>query len=86
MIDIALLDRLIADLTELRAALETDRPQVEPEFAPGETLIDTATASERFNLPPDTCRWLAREKGLGEKIGGRWMLDAAALRKYRSDA
>ena len=84
IIDLAALDRVIEDLTALRAALavesdEIDQPDdeiVEPD------LIDTASASSRFGLAPDSVRWLARENGMGQKRGGRWLIDVAALRKH----
>lgn len=83
MIDVAFIDRLMADLVKLRAALAPADP-IEPVDAPAppDDMIDTWTAAMRFNLPVDSVRWLAREKCLGEKHGGRWMISASALRKY----
>ncbi|MER9967548.1 hypothetical protein [Mesorhizobium sp. M0060] len=81
-VDLNLLDRVIADLQTLRGSLasESIAPADEPDQ--DDDLLDTATAASRFNIPIDTLRWLAREKGMGEKSGGRWLISALALRDY----
>ena len=83
--DIVLIDRLIADLTTLRRAVagscETDEPDAVSEDAI-EPMIDTTSAAARFGIPKDTARWLAREKGLGQRTGGRWMVNVNLVRQY----
>lgn len=74
--------RIRADLDRLEAMLPAE-PVDDAGEADGE--IDTHTASARYGLPLDTCRWLAREKFLGEKRGGRWVLSEAALRRYLAE-
>ncbi|ORE97469.1 hypothetical protein [Aurantimonas sp. 22II-16-19i] len=86
-LDVATIDRLVSDLLALKAALvaadekavdEVVDEVVEP------VLIDTASASSRFGLAPDSVRWLCREKKIGTRIGGRWMVNVAELRKHVS--
>ncbi|WJR67660.1 helix-turn-helix domain-containing protein [Neorhizobium sp. CSC1952] len=76
----ALIDRVVSDLLELKAALggDTITPAVED-------LIDTATAAERFGMSSDTVRWLCESKGFGEKRGGRWMVSLSALQAYKRE-
>ena len=76
----SLIDRVVSDLLELKAALGGDAatPTVED-------LIDTATAAERFGMSSDTVRWLCEAKGFGEKRGGRWMVSLSALQAYKRE-
>ena len=68
---------------ELRAALaEAQTPagngldEAADDFA--EPLLDTTSASERFNFPRDTIAKWCRE-GCGRKVGGRWMASAPRI-------
>ncbi len=74
-------ERQAEALRRLVVALEAVAPVEEPAETDGD-LLDTWTASQRFSLPPDTVRWIAREKRLGVKIGHRWMISARELGKY----
>ncbi|RJF86787.1 hypothetical protein D3874_06945 [Oleomonas cavernae] len=82
---------LLAALDELRRlvlALPVDGlPCGEPrdtEEGAAAIWIDARAAAERFDLPADTVRWLARNKSLGRRNRGRWEIDTAALRHYLS--
>jgi hypothetical protein len=78
------LDQIIGELQELRAAILNGEAVPEPESAadPEPVWLDTQSAAERFDLPSDTVRWLCREKGLGKKEGGSWLVDATLLAKH----
>ncbi|MGO7226711.1 DNA-binding protein [Rhizobium leguminosarum bv. viciae] len=82
--DLPLLDDIIAALQTLREKMANagSEPEPEPSDADEDDLIDTWTAASRFNLPVDTIRWLCREKGMGRKDGGRWLVSVKALRHY----
>ncbi|WP_327205886.1 hypothetical protein [Rhizobium beringeri] len=82
--DLSLLDDIIAALQTLREKMASAGSETEPEpsDADEDDLIDTWTAASRFNLPVDTIRWLCREKGMGRKDGGRWLVSVKALRHY----
>lgn len=90
-LEIAAAARHLADLLEQRAAMTTDAEPaaqagniVDPDDGSDEDdLIDTWTASTRFNLPIDSVRWLARNKGMGKKERGRWLINVKALRRYQ---
>jgi hypothetical protein len=81
---IAKLDQVVSELLSLKASLVDDCPQVPAPIAsePVEEWLDTWQASERFNIPADTVRWLCREKCLGEMRGGRWSVNVALLSTY----
>ena len=70
----------------LRADLAGSRTQAEPapEEETTEEMLDTCTVAARLGYPDDTIRHLARTKGIGKKIGGRWQISIkrakAALR------
>jgi hypothetical protein len=81
--------RLLDGLQALRAGMpgepgsEPDQGSGPEDEFPAYDLIDTATASERFNIPIDTVRWLCRTKGLGQKQGkNRWLASVTAFRRY----
>jgi len=88
MIDtLALIARIEADLSTLKAALAGDRRREDaPHQPPDEELIDTWTASQRFDQPIDSVRWAAREKGIGVKVGSRWMISLAKAREYYAES
>lgn len=82
---LALIDAAMSNLLRLRervAEAAEPEPEPEPAAADEDDLIDTWTAATRFNLPVDTIRWLCREKGMGRKDGGRWLVSVKALRHY----
>jgi hypothetical protein len=74
------IDEVIAAMLRLRSALSED----ETAKADTDDLVDTWTASQRFNIPIDSVRWLAREKCFGEKRAGRWLISVRALREHVS--
>lgn len=80
-----IIDRIVSDLLTLKSILDgRSAPEVwiaEPE----EELIDTWTTSQRFNQPIDSVRWAAREKGIGVKVGTRWMISLAKAREYYAE-
>lgn len=82
---LVLIDEAMATLQRLR---ERVAREMEPEPDTGDPvgdeddLVDTWTASTRFNLPVDSIRWLARNKGMGVKERGRWLVSVKALRRY----
>jgi hypothetical protein len=90
---VAVLDELIEaarlhldGLVALRSAMASE-PEPEPaetELEDDDEFTDTWTASERFNVPIDTIRWLCRHKGMGRKKHGArlWEVNVKALRRY----
>jgi hypothetical protein len=74
------LDAAMAEMARLRAELVDQRADPVAELA--DDFVDTWTAAERFSIPIDTVRWLAREKGFGEKRGGRWLVSVGAVREH----
>ncbi len=83
---LALIARIEADLSALKAALAVDQAREDDLPQPStEELIDTWTASQRFNQPVDSVRWAAREKGIGVKVGSRWMISLAKARDYYAE-
>lgn len=91
--EIAATARRLAELLEQRAAMAADAEPaaqagniVDPDDGGDEDdLIDSWTASNRFNIPIDTIRWLCRYKGMGVKERGknRWLVSVKALRRYQ---
>lgn len=84
----AIIDRIVADLTELKKLLMASPLATDLDVsddANDEELIDTWTASQRFNQPIDSVRWAAREKGIGVKVGSRWMISLAKAREYYAE-
>jgi hypothetical protein len=79
-----LIDRIVSDLLALKSILEGRTPDA-PNMDPEEELIDTWTASQRFDQPIDSVRWAAREKGIGVKVGTRWMISLAKAREYYAE-
>ncbi|MGO7787371.1 helix-turn-helix domain-containing protein [Rhizobium ruizarguesonis] len=79
---LALIDAAMANLQRLRDRVAEPEPDAESADANEDDFIDTWTAATRFNLPVDTIRWLCREKGMGRKDGGRWLVSVKALRHY----
>ena len=76
---IAALTRLRAELSSTTSATPLIKRSAEDDLS---DLVDTWTAAARFDLPIDTVRWLAREKGLGQKRDGRWLCSIRALREH----
>ena len=68
-----LLDRIEADLAELRAMFQ---PSAELAFA---QRLSTAEAAERFGLTDRQIRRLCM-KGAGQRIGAGWVVDPVRLR------
>jgi hypothetical protein len=80
---IAKLDQVVSELLSLKASLVGNVEIPVPIASePVEEWLDTWQASERFDIPPDTIRWLCREKCLGEMRGGRWSVNVALLSTY----
>jgi len=80
---LAIIDRIMGELLELRQALTeaAEQGQGGPEDDFSEPhLLEISTASARFNRPPDTLRLYCRQ-GDGRKIGGRWLISAPRLRR-----
>ena len=90
------LDRAIAELQAIRAALSGDFRSVNVDDAKGVntahtladddladgSLIEISQAVELFNRPADSLRWMCRTQGCGKKIGGRWMASPARIRRH----
>jgi hypothetical protein len=51
------------------------------DFAP-QHLLEVGQAVELFNRPPDSIRWMCRQRDCGRKIAGRWMASAPRLARY----
>ena len=81
---LAIIDRIMGELLELRAALAATPPPAGNGLDSGAddladvNLLDTTSASERFNFPRDTIAKWCRE-GSGRKVGGRWMASAPRI-------
>jgi hypothetical protein len=80
-----LIDRIVSDLLDLKALLAGYPIEETNDGNQDEELIDTWTASQRFNQPIDSVRWAAREKGIGVKVGSRWMISLAKAREYYAE-
>jgi hypothetical protein len=78
------LDAAIAALIELRAeladVLKSEEISDTDNLAP-EHLLDTTSASQRFNFPRDTLAKWCREEGLGVRQGGRWLVSIPKLQR-----
>ncbi|EGE56749.1 hypothetical protein RHECNPAF_5730020 [Rhizobium etli CNPAF512] len=75
--------RQLDGLVALRAEMVSE-PEAEPELEDEDEYVDSWTAAQRFNLPIDSVRWLARSKAMGVKERGRnrWLINVKALRRY----
>ncbi len=75
--------RHLDGLLALRAEMVSE-PEAEPELEDDDEFVDSWTAAQRFNLPIDSVRWLARTKAMGVKERGknRWLINVKALRRY----
>ncbi|MDV4163100.1 hypothetical protein R1538_18420 [Rhizobium leguminosarum] len=75
--------RHLDGLLALRADMAGE-PGPELEQEDDDEFVDSWTAAQRFNLPIDTVRWLARTKAMGVKERGknRWLINVKALRRY----
>ncbi|EGE59342.1 UNVERIFIED_ORG: hypothetical protein GGI63_005949 [Rhizobium esperanzae] len=75
--------RQLDGLVALRADMAGE-PGTEPELEDDDEFVDSWTAAQRFNLPIDSVRWLARTKAMGMKERGknRWLINVKALRRY----
>ncbi|MER8644683.1 hypothetical protein [Mesorhizobium sp. M1252] len=74
---LAAIRRQLAQITALVAEIET-----EFEDRSSGDLVETAVAAEALGQKIDTIRNLCRRKGFGQRAGGRWKADVAALREY----
>jgi hypothetical protein len=82
------IDRVLAELLELRAAVANDLHPVivVPRDNDGDdlsdsNLIDSIAAQERFGHPSDSIRKWCRTEGLGVKRGGRWLVSVPRLQR-----
>lgn len=75
--------RHLDGLLALRAGMAGE-PEAKPELEDDDEFVDSWTAAQRFNLPIDSVRWLARSKKMGVKERGknRWLINVKALRRY----
>jgi hypothetical protein len=77
--------RRLARLLELRAAVagteEFTSPQVVADDLAPEHLLDTHSASARFNYPRNTLAKWCRDEGLGVRRGGRWLISVPKLQR-----
>jgi hypothetical protein len=80
------IDRCLRELEAIKAAVTASMPaRVVPaannadDFADG-SLLDTSSASIRFNYPRDTIALWCRQ-GDGKKVGGRWMVSIPRLQR-----
>ncbi|WP_353640931.1 hypothetical protein [Mesorhizobium sp. WSM2239] len=85
-IDLLLLDRLIAEMQDLRVKITGHEPAdpFERPIEKADDLVDTAVASERLNVPQDTLRSWCRTRRIGLKRGGRWLVSMARARRIAS--
>lgn len=74
-----------AAMARTLAATYPDDAAIDPAPDDDGDLLDTATAAERFNCPPDTIRNWCRDHGIGERQGGRWMISTGRLRRFLAD-
>ena len=72
---------LLAKRLEVGMAAEANGADEADDLA-AEHMIEVSTAVHRFNRPPDSIRWMCRERDCGRKIGGRWMVSAPRLARY----
>lgn len=85
-LDLAALDRLIAEMQDLRAKIGGKDP-VDPFSLPiddADDLVETLAASERLNVPQDTLRSWCRTRQIGVKRGGRWLISLGRARRVAS--
>jgi hypothetical protein len=78
-------DDAISALVRLRSELvkrEPAAPVSAAEVPAEDDLVDTWQASQLFDMPIDSVRWVARNKCFGVKRGGRWLVSASAMRRY----
>lgn len=88
---LARIDRAIAELQAIRAAVAGEREReftntelVDPSGADDladEHLIDTHSAAARFNYPTNTLAKWCRTEGLGVKRGGRWLISIPRMQR-----
>jgi hypothetical protein len=82
---LARLDQILAAVAELRDEVAASSSPAAngagegDDFADG-SLLDTNSASIRFNFPRDTIALWCRQ-GDGKKVGGRWMVSIPRLQK-----
>lgn len=82
MNDLAEIAEVLRHLADRLDRLNITEP--EPEDAPDIAFIEVAVAAERFGRPCDSIRKLCSRKGMGEKRGGRWLVNVDAMRTYLS--
>jgi hypothetical protein len=85
-LDLVVLDRLIAEMQDLRAKV-TGKEPADPFMLPieeADDLVETIVASERLNVPQDTLRCWCRTRRIGLKRGGRWLVSMARARRVAS--
>ena len=82
------IDRIMAELAALRAEIfATVAKNVGDDVVSHDNdlseanLLDTHSASARFNYPPNTLAKWARTEGLGVKRGGRWLVSIPRLQR-----
>jgi hypothetical protein len=82
---LARLDAILREVAALRDEVAASSSPAAPaangadDFADG-SLLDTSSASQRFNFPRDTIALWCRQ-GDGKKVGGRWMVSIPRLQK-----
>ncbi|WP_285295506.1 helix-turn-helix domain-containing protein [Aureimonas altamirensis] len=78
--ELAIIDAQLQELSRKRALVARSVARASAEAVP--FYIDSWQAAEQFGVPIDTVRWWARNKKLGHKAGGRWMIDVNAVNRY----
>jgi hypothetical protein len=83
---LARLDAILREVAELRDEVAASIPVPAAngagegdDFADG-SLLDTSSASARFNYPRDTIALWCRQ-GDGKKVGGRWLVSIPRLQR-----
>lgn len=81
-----MLDRLIAEMQDLRTKITGNTPADPFAVAIEEAgdLVETGVAAERLNVPADTLRNWCRNRGIGVKRGGRWLVSLGRARRVAS--
>jgi hypothetical protein len=79
---VASVEAAVADLLRYveRQGGQDDSPPTHQLDIRSDDLIDTKVAARRFGIPEDTIRSWCRQKGIGVKPAGRWLVSVSLLR------
>jgi hypothetical protein len=72
----------LADALAEAAASEDPAPEIEEQVEDGSDWLDTGTAAQRFGQSKEKLQRWCRVHRIGERRGGRWVVNVARLRRH----